>query len=218
MLTLIRREIEDNLILFLLAGLIAVILAPAMVYMATDKATHAESPYRFSHSAFAASVFTLPGLLSLLAAVTGAAQMYMDRHRRISTFLCTQPTTRARILTARIVTGALVIGLGLVPVALAITITVRIFYIPPICYIYIAFLTKVFLMTFLLAAACYCLGLLMGWDASLFLPVLGTLVLLPVLLFVVVIKGLHAHSALILSALILALATRIWLNFRSTSL
>ncbi|MHC4335155.1 MAG: hypothetical protein ACYSUV_15600 [Planctomycetota bacterium] len=116
------------------------------------------------------------------------------------------------------VTGFLAIALGLVPVALAMTITVRIFWIPPICDIYVAFFTKVFLMTFLLAAACYCLGLLMGWDSSLFLPVQGTLLLLAVLVSVVVIKGLHAHSAIILSALILAFATRIWLNFRSTSL
>lgn len=218
MLTLIRREIEDNLIMFLLAGLIAVILAPAMVYLAIDKATHSESPCSFSSSAVEASTFTLPCLLSFLAAAMGAAQMYMDRHRRISTFLSTLPTTRARILTARIMTGVLAIALGLVPVALAITITARIFYISPICDIYIAFFTKRFLMTFLLAAACYCLGLLMGWDSSLFLPVLGTLVLLPVLVSVLVIKGLHAHSAIILSALILAFATRMWLSFRSTSL
>jgi uncharacterized membrane protein len=218
MLTLIKREIEDNLILFVLAGLVAVILAPAMVYMAIHKATHSESPLSFSSSAFGASVFTLPCLLSFLAAVMGAAQMYMDRQRRISTFLCTLPTTRARILTARMLTGFLAIALGLVPVALAITITVRIFWIPPICDIYIAFFTKVFLMTFLLAAACYCLGLLMGWDSSLFLPVLGTLVFLAVLGWFVVIKGLHAHSALILSAIILASATRMWLSFRSTSL
>jgi hypothetical protein len=218
MLTLIRREIEDNLIMFLLAGLIAVILAPAIVYLAIDKATHSESPLSFSSSALGASVFTLPCLLSSLAAVMGAAQMYTDRHRRISTFLCTLPTTRARILTARMLTGFLAIALGLVPVALAITITVRIFWIPPICDIYIAFFTKVFLMTFLLAAACYCLALLMGWDSSLFLPVLGTLLLLAVLGWFVVIKGLHTHSALILSALILASATRMWLNFRSTSI
>lgn len=218
MLTLIKREIEDNLILFLLAALIAVVFASAMVYLATDYATHSAGPYSFSNSVFEGSIFILPCLLSLLAAVMGATQMYRDRHRRISTFLSTLPTTRGRILTARIITGILAMLVALVPVALAVTITFRIYHIPPICDIYIAFFTKVFLMMFLLSAACYCLGLLMGWDSSLFLPVLGTLILLPVLVSVVVIKGLHIHSTVILLALILAFATRIWLNFRSTSL
>ena len=218
MLTLIRREIKDDLSLFLLASGIAVGFGSVMLWLGIDKATHSNSPYSCSSSVFEGLVLVLPCVLSVLAVVMGAAQMYRDRHRRISSFLSTLPTTRGQILTARMVTGALAILIALGPIAVAITIMFRIFYVPPIRDVYVAFFTKVFLMTFLLSVACYCLGLLMGWGANLFVPVCGTLILLPVLVSVVVIKGLHADSMVILLAFIVALVTRTWLNFRSTSL
>ena len=210
MLTLIRREIRDHIIYFIAAVVFSSILI-ALLTVATYNLDDLGGSAVFVGLSVPVLVVLVLGFSAM-----GVTQMYMDRNRRISAFLSAMPVTRSRILTARIITGLLAILTVLVPVTIAVIVMGRLIAPPiPIFAGYIAdILTTVFLMAF----ACYCLGLLTGWTANKITPTFGALGLNLVLVSLVFVKGFGPDIQFLLVLVIVACLTRTWHKFMSTSL
>ena len=214
MFTLIKREIEDHIAYFIGAAFVSAILAVLSILIV------------FEDAPVAPSVFVLPSIPgpSVVAAIVvmvglcgmGVSQMYTDRSRRISAFLCGLPVTRGQILTARIVAGILAILTLLLPLAVTALVLRRLFS-PPIS-MYPGLIFDIFIVTFLMSFACYCLGLQTGWTSSRITPTLGGVALTSLLVTLIIVKGFGLHIIIILLLFIIASLVRTWHRFMSTSL
>lgn len=209
MLALIRREIQDHIVYYIVALISSVVLV-ALLSAAAYNLGEIES------SIFAA--LSIPGLVILVIVFSamGVTQMYLDRNRRISAFLSVLPVTRSRILTARIITGLLAILIVLVPVTVAAISLYRLL-LPPLP-IYGGVISDIATTAFLMLFACYCLGLLTGWTSSKITPTFGALGLNLILFTVIIVKGFGAEIRLLLVLVIAACLMRTWHKFTSTSL
>jgi hypothetical protein len=209
MFTLIKREIEDHLAYFigaiLISAILTAILASAMYYSEEG-----------NESAFFLLAIPAIVILTIGFASMGVSQMYTDRNRKISTFLTSLPVTRCQILTARIITGILAILIVLVPLTITGMFLMRIFA-PPIPF-FTAIIPNIFVVTFLMAFSCYCLGLQTGWTSSRITPTLGGLVLTCIFIPLIVVKGFGLHIKVILVLFIIASLIRIWQKFKTTAL
>jgi hypothetical protein len=207
MFTLIKREIEDHVAFFLGAAIATAILIVLLVSLI------------FSHDIPVYAIgFLIPVIVVVVIGLPamGASQMYTDRTRRISAFLSGLPVTRSQILVARIVTGVLAILVVLLPLTIT-GATLRRLLLPPIP-IYPGLIADMSVTAFLMAFACYCLGLQSGWTASRITPTLGALVLTCILVPLILVKGFGPHIKVILILFIIASLVRTWQKFMSTPL
>lgn len=207
MFTLIKREIEDHVAFFLGAAIATAILIVLLVSLI------------FSHDIPVYAIgFLIPVIVVVVIGLPamGASQMYTDRTRRISAFLSGLPVTRSQILVARIVTGVLAILVVLLPLTIT-GATLRRLLLPPIP-IYPGLIADMSVTAFLMAFACYCLGLQSGWTSSRITPTLGGLVLTCILVPLILVKGFGPHIKVILILFIIASLVRTWQKFRSTPL
>ena len=209
MLTLIRREIRDNIVYFIAAVVFSAILISLLT----------AATYNFDWGEPAVYVgLSIPILIILVLGFSamGVTQMYMDRNRRISAFLSALPVTRSRILTARIVAGLMAILIVLVPLAIAAIALGRL--IAPPIPIFTGYIADILTTVFLMVLACYCLGLLTGWTANKITPTFGALGLNLVLVSLVFVKGFGPDINFLLLLVIVACLVRTWHKFMSTSL
>jgi hypothetical protein len=214
MFTLIKREIEDHIAYFIGAGIISGLL----IVLSTLLAFH---NYDSPNAPVLSIGLWIPVIIVLIIGLAGmgVSQMYTDRNRRISAFLCGLPVTRGQILAARIVTGILAILTFLVPLTITAVVLLRLFAPPvPIHSGYSGFIFDIFIVTFLMGFACYCLGLQTGWTSSKVTPTLGGAALAFVLVPLIVVKGFGLHIVVILLLFIIASLVRTWHRFMSTSL
>lgn len=209
MLTLIKREIRDHILYFF----VAVILAATLVGLLTVSA------YNFDQRESQVYLtLMIPGVMLLVlgAAGMGVSQMYIDKNRRISAFLSAQPVTRGRIFVARVIMGVLVILTVLAPAAIAAA-TLNSLLGPPIPA-YGKLIVNIFLTVFLMALACYSVGLLTGWTTSKLTPSFGGLGLTVLLSSMIFIKGFGLEIQLLLVLIIAASLTRTWRKYMSKPL
>lgn len=213
MFTLIKREIEDNIIFFIIAVIIVFVSILITIYSGPMQSII--SPIVNPLISSGIFVFLMP-FLPFVCAALGATQTYSDRNKKISTFLSTLSTTRRRILTAKIITGLLWILVVLAPIVAADIILIKYFarVLPGDTDLFIKMITT----TFLSSLACYTLGLQMGWNQNRFFPVLGSILLAPVLILVIVIKGFGIETAVIFLLFTAVLMIRTWQRFMATSL
>ena len=209
MFTLIKREIEDNIAYFIGAGILSGILITLSIVAIS--ASEASEPVVFVGLGVPAIIMLIFGLCGM-----GVSQMYTDRNRRISAFLCGLPVTRGQILAAKIITGILAILTFLVPLTITAVVLLNLFA-PPVP-IYSGFIFDIFIVIFLMGFACYCLGLQTGWTSSKVTPTLGGMALAFVLVPLIVVKGFGLHIVVILLLFIIASLVRTWHRFMSTSL
>ena len=209
MLTLIRREIRDHIVYFIATVVFSAILVAFLTVA------------RYSVDLFGSAILdalSIPLLvvLALGFSAMGVTQMYLDRNRKISAFLSVLPVTRNRILTARIIAGLLAILIVLVPLVIAVKVLERILAPPiPVSSSHIA---EILATVYLMAFACYCLGLLTGWTANKVAPTIGALGLNLVLVSLVFVKGFGPDINFLLVLVIVACLIRTWHKFISTSL
>ncbi len=209
MFTLIKREIEDHIAYFI--G--AIILSGILIALLTSAVYYDEPGER--------PVFvglSIPVIVVLIIGFTamGVSQMYTDRNRKISTFLSGLSVTRGQILIAKIITGILAILTVLLPLLVTGTILWRLFVTPiPLCP---GLTFDIFVVAFLMAFGCYCLGLQSGWTSSRITPTLGGLLLTCILVPLILVKGLGLHIKVILVLFIVASLICIWRKFISTTL
>jgi hypothetical protein len=203
MFTLIKREILDHVVYFIGAAVLAAIL----ILISIPVVNQYESSRRSSYRGVDSGMFTVGVGVPVVAIVIigfcglGAAQMYLDRTRKISAFLSTLAVSRSRILLARIITGILVILTLLVPLAIAAATLLRL-YVPPVL-IYPGMVFEIFTAAFLMAFACYCIGLQTGWNSGRVAPTLGGIALTCIFVPLIIVKGFGLQIVVILVLFIL---------------
>jgi hypothetical protein len=206
MLTLIRREIQDNLVYALAPCAVSAMAIGCMIYA--------------SFSGVEAAAIIYPPLLLLASFVgfssLGAAQMYGDRANRISPLLSTLAVTRNRIFAARVLVGILAVLLATMPVVATAVILLRMFALP--LEFYRRMVVEISITAVLMGIACYSIGLLVGWTTSRAWLILGNFLLLTLSVSLMGVKGFGPEAMLILLVFITAVLVRTWHKFTSASL
>ena len=214
MFTLIKREIEDNAIIFIIGLAMTLIL---VCWLSTEVAMNAPQkvPIGLDQGMYNIFVFLIP-ITAFLANALGAAQMYKDKNQKISAFLLTLATTRNKIISARIIAGVIWILMVIVPIAITELLLVQIF---PILIPYPkSLIIKLFITMFLMSLSCYSVGLVVGDSKRKnFSQTMGMIIAI-IILTLVIIKGFGADTALILIILTAALLGRVWQKFSTAAL
>jgi hypothetical protein len=206
MLSLIVREIRDNIVSVALPCLISALgITVAIIF--------AFSPVR---EGVVVPIGPFISILLLAFCGLGAAQAYGDRANRISSLLATLGVTRNRIFAARVLAGLLTVLVSLVPLA-ATTILLLWMFMPPLEF-YGRMVVEISLTVLLAAVACYLAGLLVGWTTSKAWLLAGCVLLLLSLVSLVVIKGFGPDAMALLLLFIGAALWYAWHTFTSTSL
>jgi hypothetical protein len=218
MFTLIKREIQDHVVYFIGAAVLSVIFIIITLSMISQYESSQRRDYDSADSGFFSVGVGVPIFAVIVIGICGlgVSQMYLDRNRKISAFLSTLAVSRGAILSARIITGILVILTFLVPVAVMAEVLLRL-YIPPVL-IYPGIVFEIFFALFLMAFACYCIGLQTGWTSGKVTPTLGGIILACILIPLILIKGFGLQIVVILLLFIIASLICIWHSFVTTSL
>ena len=215
MFALIKREIWDHIVYLILAAFLSVII----ILLSFSIVSQFESITRtgYDQGRFTVGV-GIPAVTVVIIGICGlgAAQMYLDKTRKISAFLSTLAVSRGRILLAKIITGILVILTLLVPLVITAVILLRL-YVPPVL-IYPGIVFEIFVAVFLMAFACYCIGLQIGWNSNAVTPTLGALFLAGIFVPLIIVKGFGIQIVIILVLFIIASLIRTWHTFMTTSL
>jgi hypothetical protein len=206
MLSLITREIRDNIVSVALPCLVSVLGMVLAIVFAFS---------RVGGGFFPPTILVVLILLLAFCGL-GASQAYGDRANRISSLLATLGVTRNRIFVARILTGLLTVLVSLVP--LSVTTIVLLWMSAPPLEFYGRMVVEISLTVLLAAVACYFAGLLVGWTTSKAWLLAGTVLLLLSLVSLVVIKGFGPDAMALLLLFIGATLWYAWHTFTSASL
>ncbi len=206
MLSLIAREIRDNIVSVALPCLVSALgITVAIIF----------APSQGWGGVFPPTILFTPVLLLVFCAL-GASQAYGDRANRISSLLATLGITRNRIFAARVLAGLLTVLVSLVPLVVT-TIVLLWVFVPPLEF-YGRMVVEVSLTLLLTAAACYVGGLLVGWTTSKAWLLAGTVLVLLFPVSLVIIKGFGPEAMAILVLFIAAALLYAWHTFMSASL
>lgn len=204
MLTLIKREMEDNIAYFVAAIIASITLVFTVLYTA----------YNFEHEETRAISFALgtPFVILLITGLylMGGSQMYNDKSKKISAFLSTLPVSRNQIFLARISAGLLAILILLIPPAITGQILLNTYN--PAYPIYPYYTIEIFISLFLMAFAIYCIGLMSGFHSNKIYQGIGIIMCL-ILLPLIFIKGFGLQLSIILLLFIAASLTFTWKKF-----
>ncbi|MCK4627683.1 MAG: hypothetical protein KAT56_01705 [Sedimentisphaerales bacterium] len=214
MLTLIKREILAVLPFLALPLLFAFLVITVVISQTVYRMQYMPSTGISSimYEVFWMPIFALP----FISAGIGAHQMYSDRSGKISAFLCTLTTSRSRILTARIIVGTS--QFLLVLMAMAITYALLRARFPSLVPFDVTFLIMLFITAATVNLACYSIGLLIGFSANRFLPIMGSILLVATLIALVIVEGFGLQSNLILLVVAGAAMFRTWQKYATASL
>jgi len=212
MWTLIKRELDDLLwsFLFILILVATLIVGTCswMIYNFPNRQPMAIPNLMIEELWYV--IFAFP----LVAAAVGSASMFLDRTRRISTFLATQASSRQQIVAAKMGAGLLAILMFLGLLALTDVLLLRFF--PPLLPVDYEPMIRMFLVAFSASLACLAVGMQLGWTQSKFLPAIGTLSIVVVLLSLIVLKGFTYETIAIFLVVAAASFVRAWQKFVSS--
>lgn len=205
-LRLMRREIEDHAVLYMLSPVIGLVYCAVVMRQCTDGGPM-DMPIFFL-------LLFLP-FTCIAAAALGGIQMATDRAGRVSGFLATLPVTRAHVLGARYLTGLVWICLVIV---LPATFLFR-YVLATMCpWAQVARpMEYPILEAFLLVAAAYATGLQLSlsfrktWAVS-------TAAAYAMVFSVMVIKGLDRTGLVLVFAYTAASLARTWYKSMDLSL
>ncbi len=210
MLTLIKREVRDHALFFIGSIMISVVLIVLSIATLEGHDWIEEAAFDSPVGAIVLTIIVF-GFFAM-----GAVQMDTDRIRKISAFISILSVNRNRILLAKIIAGLLAILISIIPLAVTVTILLRI-QAPPIPVIYVMVL-EIFSGTFLMTLACYFIGLQAGWNSGRLTPAIIGLVLTCILSTLILIKGFTPETMVILSLFIVTSLIRTWYLFTTTPL
>jgi len=211
MLTLIKREIQDHKIYFLIAFLMSIVFSLSIIAGA----------YRPEQKDVIPILFTFLAIITIIGVCTlGASQTHTEKTRKISQFLLTLPVTRRQIFAARVLTGISAILVLLVPPAVTTNIVGLGFaglWQGEASYKYL--IIEIFSSLFLACLGLYCTGLLCGLSKSRLAatPTLLGLILSIFLLSLIVIKGFGIEASIIMFFYVASCLTFSWLKFNSAA-
>jgi len=206
MLTLIGRELRDNLAHLILTAFFSLCTVAIAIVTA----------YWGIPSAGLLIAVIMGIILVILYTTLGAAQMYTDRANRVSSLLATLAATRGRILVARVLAGVLIILASLAPLLIT-AVAIASLEDMPLAF-YRGTIAEVFATAVLASFACYCVGLLLGWTTIKAFPVLGLLFLMALVVLLVVIKGFVPTAIVLLLLFSIACLVHVWYRFTSLPL
>ncbi len=212
MFALIKREIRDHIVYFIGAAAFSavfIIMSISVIHQYDPK----EPPVFSIGLGVPAVTIVIFGICAM-----GATQMYLDKTRKISALLSTLAVSRNRILLARIIAGILAILTLLVPLTIAAGILMRFFTLLIPFPMYPGMVFEISVAVYLMAFACYCIGLQTGWNSNPVTPSLGALFLTCIFVPLILIKGFGVHIVVILVLFIVASLIRTWHTFMKTSL
>jgi len=214
MLTLIKREIEDNMGLFILGLVVALIYIGLLTTGVTMNAPR-QMPTGLNRIIY--SIFgSLIPVTALLAAALGSAQMYKDRNQKISALLLTLATTRNKIISARIIAGLIWILMVIVPIVITEVIIIQVF---PVLIPYPkGYIIQLFVTMFLMSFSCYSVGLIVGNNKRRNLSQIAGGIITIIILTLIIIKGVGIDTALMLIILTTALLGKVWQKFSTAAL
>lgn len=155
-------------------------------------------------------------IFPLLAAKLGMSQMYVDHSRKISAFLLSQPTSRSKLLVAKIIAGLIWILFVSVPFILTDVILLAI--MPPLIPGGSVFLIRLMVTAVLVNLACYSIGLVNGWGTNKYVPHFIAIALSLPLLSLLVIKGFGVETWAVLILVIITALLKLCEKFMATSL
>jgi hypothetical protein len=220
MFTLIKREIRDHIVYFIGSAVLSAIFI--IISLSVISKLESSANERRGYIPGDPEVFSIGVGVPTFAVIVigicglGVSQMYLDRSRKISAFLSTLAVSRGAILSAKIITGILVILTLLVPLAVTAIVLLRL-YTPSVLN-FSGMVFEIFVAVFLMAFACYCIGLQTGWTSGKVAPTLGGIVLAYIFVPLILIKGFGLQIVVILVLFIIASLIRIWHSFTTTSL
>jgi hypothetical protein len=211
MLTLIKREIEDNIAYFV--GIIAasMLFTFAIIIMAFSKGFSEESAILIPSLYIPVIFFVFIGVCNI-----GVSQMYLDKSRKISAFLSTLPVSRNQILAARLITGILAILILLAAPFISFQALLDNFEWFQPAYKFIVF--EITLTTFLLCLGVYSTGLMLGFNSNKVNSTLDNIALNACLITLIIIKGLGIEAQIILIVYIASCLIYTWRKFNTTAL
>lgn len=211
MFTLIKREIEDNYVFFIVVIIFALFFSGLLIW------------HLYYDKTYDVPFIALPVLSAvicvLLFCAMGAAQMYSDRTKKVSALLATLAVSRGQIFAARVITGVLLVLIGFISTAETVMIAILTskFIAPPFLHAPGELYFKILIPALLLEFAGYCIGLQAGWTSGKIRPTLGALGLACILFPLVVIKGFGWEIYPILAGLILACIIRAWYKYSTAA-
>jgi hypothetical protein len=189
MFTLIKREIEDNIIFYLMFAILS--LTASALMLGVVFYGDLEQPGDRLFFIVPSLLFSAIGLLGISA--LGSSQMYVDRTRKVSAFLSGLAVTRGRLFAAKITAGVIGILLMVAPIAIAAMIAVEKLAIPiPVTW---EVFREVTLVVFLVYLSGYSMGLVVGWAITKFNPGLLAIALTILFLPFVIVKGFGPEAA-----------------------
>ncbi len=214
MWTLIKREIKDNIIMFMLAVILAGICEAVVVsgFLRTDAEF---APVGIPMAVYMVFPFFIISLC-LLATTMGGVQMYLDKNKKISAFLSTMSVTRRRLLWAKMLVGIIWLIVAMLPLIAA---ELFLFQVKPrLIPVDYSLLIRIYIVTGLCALSCYLLGSNLGLGRNRIIAILAGAFLCLILISLIVIKGFGAEIMLIFGITSVALAVRAWNAFMSIPL
>ena len=212
MFALIKREIQDHIVYFIGAAVFSavfIVMSISVIHQYDPK----DPPVFSIGLGVPAVTIVIFGICAM-----GATQMYLDKTRKISALLSTLAVSRNRILLARIIAGILAILTLLVPLTIAAVILMRFFTTLIPIPMFPGMVFEISVVVFLMAFACYCIGLQTGWNSNPVTPSLGALFLTCIFVPLFFVKGFGVHIVVILVLFIVASLLRTWHTFMRTSL
>jgi ABC-type transport system involved in multi-copper enzyme maturation permease subunit len=213
MWTLVRREIEDQGILFVLVFVAGIVYAG---WAATAFPSGGSiPPDRVPDQAYVMFFYLLLSL-STGGALLAALQIAGDRNRGVSRVLTTLTVTRSQILLSKWLAGLVWLLLGLLPAALVCgVLTHRWVQVIPVD---VSIVVPLITGTGLLALASYGFGMQIAMAARPSWVVLGSLAFAAGLISLVFIKGVGLHTHVLAASVGLACLVRTWMQFHAIAL
>lgn len=209
-LMLVRREVEDHVVHYVLSILIGCVAAVMLTVL--SRTLDASGKPAFRDWTFLWILGQLPCFMVIDAMALARVQMAGDRRAKVSAFICTLTPTRAHLLTAKWIAGLVWIGLGLCPLVIAS------FFIEGQPFIYAPFVKTVVVGVIVTLMCAYAMGQQLGLVESKGLILLVGGLFLCLLASLLVIKGLSMPGFTLLSVLAVALCVRSWWAFHHMAL
>jgi hypothetical protein len=209
MLKLIKREIEDNYVFYILTLILTSffnILIGYKFYYSLEIDEVSIIMFVLIYGIFGIWIFG--GL--------GSSQMYNDKTKKISALLATLAVTRNQIFIARVLSGILAILIFILPGILTISIGLRMFGSQMLFYSPAVF--GLWIMIFLFCFSGYCLGLQVSWTLNKIIPSLGGFILILGLIGFIAVKGMERDLYLIFVLLIISSLLRAWHKYSTAAL
>jgi hypothetical protein len=202
LLILIKRQIVDNAIYFVIAAVLSLAVTFALLSVALSESLDSLSGYAVT------LILGAPVIICIGSFLLGAVQTHSDRISGITETLLILPAGHGRILLARFVTGVLAIITTSAP--LAVTGTILWKFLGPPEWLFHDWIADSTVGLFLAALTCYVLGLTTALRRETFLSIMLALPSTLIIVLLIIARGFGWPLNAALLPVIVASVIRLW--------